>query len=383
MQLVTVGPEKKSGEALVSACQEAAQGLAEALRLIVLYAPFGRDHTELVRALSHTLGVPVVGGTTGGVAFTERGYDPDGFVVGLLAGDALEVRLSVAPRLAESGAGAYADALRQLDVGSARRVSVMTFADPFTCDGEQVITAFGELRVPHARLFGGTVGDGWRLEGVAHVFANDQVLSDAAVFAAICSTENVEVQVLHGFRIADGAKPLVITNVEGARLVALNDMPAAEAYSQELKRLGLWDGVSDFHKTAALYELGAVTPFGEGLKIRVPISFADKGVMILGASLRKGETLRVVRASPDQLIGAAKALSSKIRAKQADRDGGAFVFDCAARWQLLGARYGEQVKAFVGNQGGAVLGTTGYGEIAKSGASIEGFHNTTAVMAGW
>lgn len=383
MRLTTVGPTLGSTESVIRECQAAKEGLGEALRLVILYAPFGADHGPLVARLAQELGVPVVGGTTGGVAFTERGYQSNGFVVGLLGGDALNVHIGVAEDLAAGGRQPIVDALRHLRLDAAPRVSVMTFADPFTCDGELVIEAFRSLSVPHARLFGGTVGDGWRLAGTAHVFANDRMYSDAAVFAALSSDHSVDVQVLHGFRITDDARPLVITDIEGNHLKALNDEPAADVYGNELQRLGLWDGSSDFHKTAALYELGAVTPFGEGLKIRVPMSLGDNGSLILGASLRSGETLRVVSATQDQLIDAATELSRRVEHARKVPGGGSLVFDCAARWQLLGDRYEEQVRAFQGKEGGPVLGVACYGEIAKSGASIEGFHNTTAVMAGW
>jgi hypothetical protein len=66
-----------------------------------------------------------------------------------------------------------------------------------------------------------------------------------------------------------------------------------------------------------------------------------------------------------------------------DAPSGVLVFDCAARLQLLGERYDEQVHSFLDGGQHPVLGLACYGEIAKFGGSIEGFHSTTTVMAAW
>jgi hypothetical protein len=62
---------------------------------------------------------------------------------------------------------------------------------------------------------------------------------------------------------------------------------------------------------------------------------------------------------------------------------GALVFDCAARWNVLGERYDEHARAFTAGRTSPTVGVTSYGEIAKFGGSVEAFHNTTAVMVGW
>ena len=382
MEMLTVGPSMARGDELVDEIVQTRARLGGPLRVVIMYLPFGEDPSSLVGAIQHALGVPVVGGTTGGVAFTERGHHTDGAVVGLVGGDDVEVHVATARDVTEAGPRAYRKALQALNLGHARRVSVLTFADAFACDGEQIVEALGSLRCPHAKLFGGTVGDGWTFGGTSQVFAPDGVHSDAAVFCAFFTDTPMEVQVLHGFEVAEGAQPLTITAIEGNCLRSLNGMPARQTYGDELKRLGLWDGESDLLQTAALYELGAVTPFGEGLKIRVALALHDDESILLGASLREGESLRVVRASPGQLIQAAGNLSYRVQSKFR-KLAGTLVFDCAARWKLLGDQYVEQLQAFRGIQQSPLLGIACYGEIAKSGATIEGFHNTTAVMAGW
>ena len=59
------------------------------------------------------------------------------------------------------------------------------------------------------------------------------------------------------------------------------------------------------------------------------------------------------------------------------------MFDCGARMQLLGERYGEQITAFLGGRHFPMIGMAGYGELAKFAGSVDGFHNATSVMAAW
>jgi hypothetical protein len=94
--------------------------------------------------------------------------------------------------------------------------------------------------------------------------------------------------------------------------------------------------------------------------------------------------VRVVVATPDQLIEAARELSQRALGPLSGRPvRGALIFDCAARLQVLQERYPEETAAFLGGRNFPVVGLAGYGEIAKFAGSVEGFHNTTAVMAAW
>ncbi len=382
MEMVTAGPVSVEDDEIVKRTKEAARQLATTPQLAILYLPHGADSQSLVEKLHAELKVPVIGGTTGGAAFTEHGITLTGGVAAVLGGDQLRTSISVVEHLRERGHSAVQPALERLEVGSARHAAVYCMADAFACDGEAIVRQFSELRKPHVRFFGGTAGDCWKFSGATEVFAGDRVVSNAAVFAAIFPEAAPDVQVRHGFTPGEQTRELLVTKIEGNRLISLNQLPAAEVYRDELRRLGYWDGHQDFLHTAALYELGAVTPFGEGLKIRVAMAVHPDHSITLGGSLRKGESLRVVRSTPESLIHAAKEVSERVTQNLKRPPKGKLVFDCAARWKLLGGRYRDQVDAFC-QDGTPTLGVACYGEIAKSGTTIEGFHNTTAVMAAW
>ena len=50
---------------------------------------------------------------------------------------------------------------------------------------------------------------------------------------------------------------------------------------------------------------------------------------------------------------------------------------------MLGEAYDQAVKALSGESPVPMLGIASYGEIAKFGGAVQGFHNITAVMVGW
>ena len=191
-----------------------------------------------------------------------------------------------------------------------------------------------------------------------------------------------DVQGLHGFEVAAGSREMELTKIDGNVLHEIDGRPAREVYAEELERLGLFKPGDDLLTAMAINELGLRTVMGdERLKIRTPLGI-DGDSVTLGGSLSQGTLVRVVRAEPEQLIAAASELSKRMTRPGSLRRG-ALVFDCSCRWQLLGERYGEQVAAFGSEPASPFLGFASYGEFAKSGGSLSGYHNTTAVMAAW
>ena len=82
-------------------------------------------------------------------------------------------------------------------------------------------------------------------------------------------------------------------------------------------------------------------------------------------------------------MNAAERLAGRVRSEIGAPRKGALVFDCAARMRLLRDQFACETRAFAGRRRSPTVGIASYGEIAKFGTSVEGFHNTTAVMVGW
>ena len=214
-------------------------------------------------------------------------------------------------------------------------------------------------------------------------FTKAERLSSAAVLVLLESPTKMAMDVLHGWCTIGGGRALTITAIDGNVLRQLDGRPAAEVYREELERLDLLEPDTELLPSFARYELGMTTPFGERLKIGAPLALVPGGGIMLASSLPLGEKVRVVRATPDQLVASAETLASRVGSQIGATLRGALVFDCEARRQVLGDRYPEQARAFTVGRSSPTVGATSYGEIAKFGLNAEGFHNTTAVMVGW
>lgn len=386
MDIVSIGPVAGGPAALEREMRAVANRLSGS-KLAIVYLPFDADHGAYLRAAEDGLAGTVVGATTGGAAFTERGSTRHQPVAAVIGGPGVGFEIGVATALDEDPVRSIAEGVRPV-VAAARGYtirshSLLTLADAFACDGEVLLSAIADAVPPHWRLFGGTAGDDWRFQGTK-VFARGEVLERAAVMVGLFTNRPPSLVTRHGWCAAEGSRELTVTATEGNRLLTLDGEPAARVYRAELERLGFMRPDEDPMSVMARHELGARTVFGSELKIRAPLGIGEDGSVTLASKLPTGTVVRVVSADAERLIAAATELSRRALEPLADSAvRGALVFDCAARLQLLGDRYGEQVAAFQGGRNFPMVGMACYGEIARFGGSIEGFHNTTAVMAAW
>jgi hypothetical protein len=386
MDIVSIGPVAGGPAALEREMRTVATRLSGS-KLAILYLPFDADHSAYLRAAEEGLGGPVVGATTGGAAFTERGVTRHQPVAAVFGGPGLAFEVGVASGLDRELVVAIGEGVRPIVAAArgytSRNHALITLADAFAVDGEALLSAVADAVPPHWRLFGGTAGDDWRFQGTK-VFARGEVLDRSAVMVGLFTDGPASVATRHGWCAADGSRELTVTSIEGSRLLTLNGEPAAKAYQAELERLGLMRPGEDLVPVMAKYELGARTVFGSELKIRAPLGVGKDGSVQLASALPAGTLVRVVTADADGLIAAATELSRRaLEPLAGSAVRGALVFDCAARLQLLGDRYDEEVAAFLGGRSFPMVGMACYGELARFGGSIEGFHNTTAVMAVW
>lgn len=374
MQLTTVGPVDVGG--LDAALREAVGTIETDLRLAIAFLPIEAPHAAILRTIKSVVDVPLVGASTGGGAFTERGCTTDGIVVGFISGENTRVSARVATGLGADCAGAVREAIESFDSVRSRHLGVMTLADAFATDGEALVDALRSATPLFAKHFGGTAGDNWTFAGTK-VFLDEQVLQDAAVVTAFYADKPMVMGVRHGWCVAEGAKELLVTKTDANKIVELDGRPALEVYSEELVRLGLLAAGADPVPTMATYELGAVTPFGKEFKIRAPLG-AEDGAVILASAIPERSYVRVMTTDHALLIEAAADLHAEVTEKL-DATSGMLVFDCAARQRLLGDDWSDQVIRFT-RAGHPTLGMTCYGEIARFRGSVEGFHNTTDVV---
>lgn len=391
MKMMSVGPFEGNAWLLGRRIERTVAEWKEPARLAIVALPIGTRYEEYLSAIEDATGIPVVGATTGGASFTERGFSRSGVCCAFIGGADVEVVCGTARELRADPTKSIRAALSEMEealgTGSGPRSggpnSILVLADAFACDGDELVASIRQSVPPHTRVFGGTAGDGWTFEG-ARVFLGRKAFTDAAILVRMAHRQRTNIDVLHGFRAAAGGRDFTITDIDRNVLKTLDGQPAARAYEEELSRLGLRSSSEGLLQTMAKHALGARTPFGEELKIRMPLAVRGDGSVVLTGGLARGQVVRVVNAGVDSLLQAARSLSTKVLGPLPSISG-SLVFDCASRFRLLGERYRDEVRALLSPNGPMhpMFGMTCYGQFAKFGGSVEGFHNTSAVMVAW
>ncbi len=227
------------------------------------------------------------------------------------------------------------------------------------------------------RLFGGGAGDDAQFKKT-HVFFGTEAYTDAAVALEILSHKQLGVGVRHGWRPA--SDPLRVTEVEGARLVSLNAMPAVEAFQEYAASTGQeFDVASPL--PFFLHNVLGVDAGGQ-FKLRVPLAVGDDGSITCAADIPPGSTVRIM--STDSM-SAAEAASSAVRDAMSQmggaKHGPALFFDCVATRLRMGKEFGLEMDALKSALGASqYVGCNTYGQIARVEGQFSGFHNCTATV---
>lgn len=379
MEMQTIGPFEGSASALAAQATDAISRMKGPPALAILYAPLAVAHAPLLAALSAALPCPVVGTTTGGACFTERGHTAKGVVLGLLGGVEVErarVSLTEAGGLERIGA-----AIDGMTFQPGLHHALMVFANGFLLDGEAFVKALRTHSPRTCQHFGAMGGDDWTFQGPL-VFDDGGAHAGSALLVRMSNVNPWHGKAMHGFCALPTARKLTVTQSDGTRILAFDHRPALDVYLEELRRAGIDPGSGPtLRQTMTLYELGMVSVYNPELRVRAPFG-ADEAAkaLLMTACIEEGTQVEVVGASREAMLGAAKALRADVLGRLPSAPAGLLVFDCAARFVLLGEDYRAQVAAFAGGQTTPLLGFASYGEVGRFRGQVEGFHNTTAVM---
>ena len=382
MKMSTFGPVTLNALTISSAVATALSQLGEKPKLAVIYPPIGADCASIVSAIKKVADVPVIGATTGGAGFTEKGIGLNALVGGFISGDDVTIQTAVIKDISKNQDVSLKDMAGPFTAGGKGGQTLFMLADPFSCDGEALIKNLMKVTPLHWRFLGGLAGDNWTFKGVKLIY-NDLVFSGGAVFAYINSDVVPAMSARHGFSPIAGGKEMKITSIDGARLQEIDGKPAVEVYRSQLESLGLIKPGADVVSIAASYPIGVKTIIGERFKIRTPMSI-DGGTLVLAGSLANGDKIQMMHGTKENMIAAAKEMTeAAMKGLKTPTARLQLVIDCAGRKMLLGDDYKEQIKAFRVDPHSPMLGFSSYGEFARYGGSLEGFHNTTAVTAIW
>jgi hypothetical protein len=349
------------------------------LAAIILFAAPSYDHEALLRRLHERTGTVLVGASSAGEFANET--QGEGLASALaIGGHDVHVALTSArnitadPEMAAQNIVAGFVGLDDMRPGY-RSALVMT--DALAGHADRLVDALTLATAGQYQFFGGGAGDNAQFQKTT-VFCGGEVLSDAVVALEIISDKPIGIGVSHGWVSASEA--LRVTEAQGARLVSLNGLPAAEAFQAHAA------ATSQTLDPAApipffLHNILGIETAG-GQKLRVPLAILDDGAVLCAAEIPQDAIVRIMRSSQQSTVEAARsAADAALKALGAHKPQAALFFDCVATRLRMGQAFARELSAVRERLGGVDLtGCNSHGQIARAQGQFQGFHNCTAVV---
>ncbi len=381
MKLNTFGPVHNDTVAIRDSIRKALEQCDEKPQLAVIYPSISSDIQKIVNLIHSEIDVQIVGASSGGAVFTERGVSKDGVVGGFIGGRGVTIQ-TVAIKKTANVVSDLRLALESIQPAAGGGHSLFVLADPLAIDGDNLTHFLSDLVPLNWRILGGFAGDNWKFVATK-IIHNETVFSGGIVIAYINDQLVPGVGIRHGFHPIEGGREMIVTAIEGNILKELDGKPAASVYIDELKELGLIQAGQDILPLLAEYSIGVKTILGEKWKIRTPMSLHAEHITLAG-SIPAQSRVRIMRGDDVSLMHAARDVANLATERlKSRRPGAQLVVDCAIRLRILGDRYGEYIDSIRADSECPMLGFASYGELARYGGSLEGFHNATAISAVW
>jgi hypothetical protein len=308
----------------------------------------------------------------------------------LVGGDGIRVATSTAP-LASRDLVEVVPAAKQLALeaeGASREgfgeFACLVFAPGPFIDGEALVAGLRKGAGARVLLAGGITGDELTFDR-ARVFADGELRSDRIVLAGLFTKQRIGIAARHGYRAAGPVR--VVTRSEGPLLLTLDRRPALEVWLEDVRAAGgtppEGDGLVVY--LADHWVLGIALGGGRDLAstefvVRAPFEVRADGVVRMSASLPEGASVRLMNASPDDLLEASKAAATSAREAAGGKVAGGLVLACAGRVPALGGKFPDETKSIEAVLGAPIGGSCVYGEIARTKSDVDAFFNTTMVV---
>jgi hypothetical protein len=259
---------------------------------------------------------------------------------------------------------------------------VILLVDGITLNSTPVLAGIQSVLGARVPVVGGVAADDLSFKHTEE-YVDGEVLTGAAVALALTGPLAVRTVVAGGWQALGEAR--VITRAADSKTITeLDGTPALEVYRHYLGTFG-----RDLDNAGLEFPIGVVTMPGDAGPADEPFVRAVQGAAADGRGVRvsgdiaEGATVRMMRASRDELIASAAAGMAAAAAELTPAL--ALVFDCAGRKVVLGTRYQEELRAAFARlpEGLPKVGFFTYGELApRAGRTIHHDETFTAVLIG-
>ena len=351
-----------------------------------LFAGPQYDLRRAMRATKEASGnAAIVGSSTAG-EFTEAGLQHNGMVVMLVASDGTSHHVAFAEglkdnhkKVANDLGSALPDARRLARAQGRHHLTTVLLTDGLAGTGEELVAKMFENSSSGRQIVGGAAGDEGGFQETV-VGAGAQATTNAAAALHVFSNKPWGIGVDHGLRPT--TKQMRVTRASGNVVHEIDEAPAFEVYQRHAAERHVRLTPQSAGPYMIANELG-LHFFDRIMRARAPLSVGADGSLRCAATIPEGSLVTILDGDPTSMVQAAKRAAEEAR----DRLGGAkaagvLVFDCVCRGMILKDRFQDEIEAVRSVFGDApIAGFLTYGEIAKYAGLLDGWHNSTAVVA--
>lgn len=379
------GPDARS--AAFEATQQALKGLGgRSARLGFVFVSARHALAEvLAGAQAASPGTELLASHSAG-ELTERGLTRGGIAVLLIASD----RMFFDVQAAQGVKANHSAAAKQLCTGfasthrdaTAKGLGLSTtvlMVDGLAGTGEKLVREVMQCTRMFQQVVGGAAGDDGAFKST-WVGARGIAAADAAVAVHVFDKAPWGVGVDHGLR--PRTQRMTVTRAKGNVLHELDGRPAFDVYRDYAKTRGVTLEAKDAGSFLIGNELG-VFFLDELHHARAPVSVGPNGELNLVADITEGSSVCILDGEPDAMVAAAQraAAEAKENLKGATA-AGVLVFDCVCRGMILKEQFQREIDAIARVFPKVPIGGfLTYGEIARFKGRLDGWHNTTTVVA--
>ena len=354
--------------------------------LVIVFSTVAYDQEKMlegVRSISKE--IPLVGCSDSGEITTEGPVSKYVAVMAISA-DKMKFTIGVGKGVGADSHKAGAQVAKDVEKKAEEDISLFVMLpEGLLGNGSAIVRGVQEVLGKNFPIMGGSAGDDFAFKKT-YQYYNDQVLTDAVVGVGLSGKVSWGVGVRHGWEPI--GLPMKVTKAEGAKLIEVDNRPALSIYEDYFGKKAEELIKEPIARMAYTYPLGMSVEGSPEFLIRDVVIANEKGEITCAAEIPEGSEIRLMLGDYEKAIQAAKgAAENALTQLKGVSPKAIFIFNCVARYKLLGARIGEEIAAIQNVLGKDVplIGFYTYGEQAPLGGVLgpecfSVFHNETMAL---
>jgi len=369
------------------ACQRAIDKVGSKPNLVIVFASIVFNQEEMLKGVNSVAQGSVIIGCSDAGEITGEGPTKDQVSVMAVNSDNVEFVAGVGKMVSADSHKAGKEAAEEVLKKAKGKISMFVMLpDGTTGNGAAIVRGVQEALGENFPIMGGSAGDNFKFQKTYQYF-QDQVLHDVVIGLGFVGDFHWGVGVRHGWEPL--GIPMKVTKSEGAVLKELDGKPALKIYEDYFGRKSEELTKEPIARMAYTYPLGMSVKGSPELLIRDVVIANKKGEITCAAEMPQGSEVRLMLGDQEKAIEAAEeAAQNALSQLKEAKPKMVLVFDCVARYKLLGSRIGEEISAIQNILGKDVplIGFYTYGEQAPLGGNIDpktcrsAFHNETMTL---